>query len=64
MYVVLLVSEIEVSDSSVLYNTQCSLHQTPSLMPFTQLPCSLILLPSSDPQSVSYENHAFIILIL
>lgn len=37
-YNVLLVSEVEVSDSSVLYNTQCSLHHVPSLISITQLP--------------------------
>ena len=31
MFNVLVVSEVEVSDSSVLYNTQCSLHHMPSL---------------------------------
>ena len=37
-YSILLVSEVEFSDSSVAYNTQCSLYHMPSLMPITQLP--------------------------
>ena len=36
-YNVLLVSEVEDSDSLVLYNTQCSLYHVPSLMFTTQL---------------------------
>ncbi|CAD7689652.1 unnamed protein product [Nyctereutes procyonoides] len=47
--------EIEVSDSSVVYNIQCSLHHVPSFMPFTQLPHPLTLLPSSNPRFVSYS---------
>uniref|UniRef100_A0A452VG98 NBAS subunit of NRZ tethering complex n=1 Tax=Ursus maritimus TaxID=29073 RepID=A0A452VG98_URSMA len=35
---VLLVSEVEFSDSSFAYNTQCSSHQVPSLMSVTQQP--------------------------
>ena len=50
MYNVSLVSEVEVSDSSVVYNTQCSSHHMPSLMPVAHLP--FIHLPSSNPQLV------------
>ena len=35
MYSVLLVSEVEFSDSSVAYGTQFSLYHVPSLMPIT-----------------------------
>ena len=34
----LLVSEVEFSYLLVTYNTQCSFHQAPSLMPITQVP--------------------------
>ena len=33
-----LVSDAGFSNPSVVYNTQCSLHHVPSLMPITQLP--------------------------
>ena len=45
----LLVSGVEFSDSLVAYNTQCSLHHAPFLMPTTQLPHSPNLLLSINP---------------
>ena len=43
-----LVSEVEVSDSSVADNTQCSSHHVLSLMPITQLLHPLAPLPFSN----------------
>ena len=57
MYNVLLVSDVEVSDSSVLNNTQCSSYHMPYLMPVTQLPYLPTALPSSDCQFVSYDQE-------
>ena len=44
----LLVSELKFSDSSVAYNTQCSSHHIPSLVPITQLLHPPTYLPSSN----------------
>ena len=55
---ILLVSEVEVRDSSVSYNTQCSLHHVPSLMLITLMliiPCPSTPLSSNSPQFVSYD---------
>ena len=38
MYGVLLASEVEFSDSSVAWNTQCTCHHVSSFVPVTQLP--------------------------